>query len=423
MGKFIATAVVLVGALFLTGLAVPAASAAPAAGAPEWGTGDQWALGWDPNLRIKNNATVDENVTLAISRVTGLSFEQVKTELYADAAFYVLFKVTEATPDRYIISTKLALKLEADGEISVTGKFPQAGTYKLPTSSPERLGSGKSVPDLSFIPEEDLEKKAAKVKLGADIALVAEGTIVLNKTRAIESIRFDVRSSAVINLDATNFPQVDAEGGSMVIAYRNYDVAVKAVLTMDANVLFAPPLDLFGSDQNGGKDRDAGTTANVSGEIGGFLDIKGLSEGQEKELLERDLLKKANMTKFPVNFADLISEGRELSDGEFGPIEKEISASFATKLGAAFAGHSVDVGELPFNVLGLTPVLRPVEPNKAEREISSIASYRQDIEKRAGDDNVTDLFFDPPYLGLMLVVVAAVVVGTALFLVTRARKQ
>lgn len=447
MGKMIAAAVTLVAALFLVGLFVPAVDAAPAE-EPVWQKGDKWALGWDQSFSIKNNATVNTALVGALSGMLGMSFEEAEAEISAGAAIYVLFEVTDVTDDTYIVSTKLAIKLEADAEVSATGNLPKPGTYSANSESSSYEdgmfgGFGSSI-DLTGIPTEE---KTASVELGADFAFVIDGTTVFNKTTlAVESIDFEAKASAIIGVKADNIPKFDQDEGNITIAYTDYDIDLKAVLTLDMSIVFAPePLNLFDFPLNGGDTWNINTQVNVSGEIGGFIDATGLPEDIEEEIFASEMLQELKIIEFPIYFVDLIPEDSELSDGKFGPFVEDIHASLSaegqddgtyeitTENGFKYyydpdrrflsgAGISLDLDEMPVDTSDFMPFLEPVTPSKASAEIDSITSYQADLEKRAGSDNVTDFFFDPPYLGLILIVVAAVVVGGALFMFTRAKK-
>lgn len=464
MGKTIAAAVTLVAVVFLAGLLAPAVSAAPTEEPVGWEKGDKWALGWDKSFSAKNNGTINAGLAWLVSEATGMDFEKAKVDISVGAAVYMLFEVTDVTDDTYEISTKMAVKLEADAKVSLSGKLPKAGTYQDPApdnyvdlfDDDEYLDYAEagsswfnwSGTDLSFIPEEDRAGKTVSAVLGADFAFVLEGTITFNKSLAVEKTELSAKASAVMSLNTKNLPMIDRDDdGQVTIAYRNHDVDAKLVLTLDMEVLFGPqPVDLFGLDIHDGKEWDVNTNATVTGEIGGFIDLEGLPQDMERYLLETGFLKEANITGFPINFIDLIPEDSKLSNGEFGPIEQNISAHFraeehdgiyeiTTGEGVAYyydpeskflsglgLSGGLDLG-LSMDDSAFLPFLEPVDPEDAEDEIKAISSYQKDVEKRAGNDNVTDFFFDPPYFGLILVVVAAVVVGGALFMVTRARKQ
>lgn len=475
MGKIIAAAVALVAALFLAGLLVPVVSV-EAAEPPVWKEGDRWALGWDESVSMKNNATVNALLAGLISSGTGMDVESAKAEISAGAAIYVLFKVTDVTDDTYVVSTKLAIKLEADLKAEATGQVPKAGTYQISGSSEYDLLDG---PDFSSIPDEDWEEKTVKVSLGADFAFVLEGTTVFNRTTlAVNSVDISAKAAAIVSVDGTNVPNIDEDEGNITIAYEDFDIDLKVVLSLDASIAFAPePLNLFNLPLLAdGEEWSVDTNATVSGEIGGFIDAKGLPEDIEESIFGIELLKNANITKFPIDFVDLIPESSELSDGQFGPYTQNISASFSAVevdagvfaitmqpgfeeessytdyptdvayeeswsllggIGLTYTydsepdekqficglGLSAGFDDLPVNPSAFIPFLEPVDADDAADEIASIASYQKDVEKRASSDNVTDFFFDAPYIGLILVVVAAVVLGTALFMVTRARKQ
>lgn len=462
MGKMITAAVTLVTALFLVGLLVPAVSAEPAE-APAWQKGDRWALGWDTSFSAKNNATVNQALAQAVSSMTGMSFEEASAQVSTNAAIYALFEVTGVNDTAYVVSTKIAVKMEADMDASVSGQLPKAGTYNVPSPY--------------LIPAESKEAKTIRVVLGADFAFVLEGTTVFNKSLAIESVDLSAKASAIISFDATNLPMFNNDEGQYTVAYQNYDIDAKLVFSLDVNVLFEPqPLDLFGLDLYDGKEWDVNTVANISGEIGGFLDVKGLSEEMQEDFFDNELMKEAGVTAFPIKFVDLIPEDSKLSDGKFGAIERNIDLSFSanesesgiyeiTVMGAdedgedqvngelqvppgsgeivseqsrsiglkyyydpdqrflSGAGVSMSIGDVPIDLSDFMPFMEPVSVSKAQSEINSIENFQADVEKRAGSDNITDFFFDPPYIGLILIVVAAVVVGGVLFMVTRARKK
>lgn len=455
MGKMITAAVTLVTALFLVGLLVPAVSAEPAE-APAWQKGDKWALGGDASFSAKNNATVNQALTQFISLKTGMNAEEASAQVSTNAAIYALFEVTGVNDTAYVVSTKIAVKMEADMDASVSGQLPKAGTYNVPSPY--------------LIPAESKEAKTIKVVLGADFAFVLEGTTVFNKSSAIESVDLSAKASAIISFDATNLPVFNDDEGQIAVSYQNYDIDAKLVFSLDVNVLFEPqPLDLFGLDLYDGKEWDVNTVANISGEIGGFLDVKGLSEEMQEDFFDNELMKEAGVTAFPIKFVDLIPEDSKLSDGKFGAIERNIDLSFSAELrgdiyeitmaGAdedgedqappgsgelasersmalglkyyydpdqrflSGAGVSMSIGDVPIDLSDFMPFMEPVSVSKAQSEINSIENFQADVEKRAGSDNITDFFFDSPYIGLILIVVAAVVVGGALFMVTRARKK
>jgi len=444
--KIIATAAMLIAALFLTGLFAAPVSAA--ADAPDydrssaWGVGQELSLDWTWD-DMPNDVKYGLGLMLA-----ELGMEIDDLGLSADAAFYAMLKVTDVSDDEYVMSAKMAIKLAADANVAITGDLPKAGSYNVTvenflTLDYEELG----------IP---VEQKTVSLDLSTEFALIFEGTLHLQKEDlAIKNMELSLAAAAVISFDAKNLPAIETEyiinddwSTNLLVdaSYENYDVDVKAVFDAKFNVAFSPALNIYEFPMEEGNTWTIDSEATLTGEMNGFLDVKGLPEDMEDELFGSDYFEELNITGFPINFDDFDLGELQVKDGKLETVVQQITAevlctseddgvytieadvngktieyTYNEELIELFASLTMNFEDMPIDLsvledMGIEFEKKDVTAAQAEAEIESIKSYQTSVANKAKGVSDFPILLVAAIAGVLAVVVVAAV------LIVRKRK-
>ncbi len=457
MRKITTAAAILVMGLFMAGLFVAPVNAAVATAPNGWNVGDSWAMGkeMDFGSDITDNTTVFNN---ALKSMTNLTLDKLNVE--SKAGFYVLFKVTGTTATSYILDAKVAVKFATQANVAVSGKLPVAGTY--------------DTDDNAFSPLSTVAKETKTVSLALTekLGIVLGATLDVDKTTmAVNQVDWTLRSAMVLEFDGKNIPQVDTNGTVQTIGYKDYDIGMELVARANLSTLFTPALDIYQFPFATGETWYTNNSmVTVNGDVSGFLNAHGLTAEQEEKIFTDELKNTTGSTSFPIEFDHLSSPEGEITDGQFGPyygnvtsmkmeclssitqtlngvqqevfvIEVDDGAQMLYSPGYKFiAGMSADVDadslpvDLPEEVSIVTSFMgnqnmemEPISVEAATTSIASIETYTDSVATQAGAKGTTsgsleDFFLKAPYLGIIMVVVAAAIVAALVFVGTRPRK-
>jgi len=427
---------IIAGATLLATLMVLCIFTTPvsAEAAPEWEEGDGWAFGKEVDMEADLADTLEWGKGQLATALNGT----VDTlTLEGKVAVYAAFEVTDVTEDEYVVSTRLGVQFMADAHVKVTAQLPNEGVYPF-------MGDPWSA--------ENTSSKQVSVDLKVDFALVVEGTITLDKaTLALKELDYDFKTSAYVSFVAKNIFSEDYDFlGNTTIDYQDYDVLIKMDVNLHALITFDPALNIYDFPLEDGDEWVVDSVANVSGEVSGFFDASGLPEEVEESIFESDIANMTGATEFPIDLGKLTSEDGRITNGALTPFDIPIHAEmecvgvedgvyeiemttdemtqtiyyssnddFLTSLGTDELPIPDEV-PLPDDLVEI----ETMELAEANAAIDSIEEYESTVSAKASGSagSLASFFFDPPYLGLILIVVSVIVVAGVVFLVIKRKK-
>jgi hypothetical protein len=429
-------------ALLLAGVLLASPIVSATADAPIWHEGDKWAMGKEADIgALAGDASDLEDLLQSLG---GLTLDRFDAD--GEAASWIVFEVVDVTSTDYNLSVSFGGKLNSEIHVQVSGEMPKAGTYGFS--------------DINSLPK---EQKTVELDVQEDFAVVFDGNVIFNKTdMAVKKMGYEFKASAVVSLDGTNIPTINATGGQTKIEYSNYNIDIKFDLTLEINMVFDPALNIYDFPLDFEDEWTVESTATVSGAVDGFLDATGLPAEMEQEMFTQELADQTGIADFPIEFDKLSStgEGANIHDGIIESYDVPVYAEMACveKIQMTVFGHgNVDVYvievnggpdrlyyspgvqfftsvgtdlsgiELPGGIpSGLTPEaemqMDTVESEQAEGGIASVATYQMQVSEDAGQsstDSGSNFFLDSPYVGIILIVVVILVVMIAVVLVAR----
>jgi hypothetical protein len=446
-----ALAFLIVGLFLVSFIAVPANAVTTPITA--WDVGDKWAMGKEMDIGA-NFTDMKGEIEDMIEGYLNLTVN--KLDVDGTACFYVLFEVTSETATTYIVTSKVAMKLDTKIDVSVSGMLPAAGTY--------------SYSDNPFNPDSTVAKqsKTVTVDVTEKLGVVMTTTAIVQKSsHAVSNITMQTNGAFCLEVDAINIPNVNSSSGQQVLSYKNYDLGVKACIDLTMYMDFSPALDLFQLPvMQGELWYTNSSTMTMSGQVTGFVDAHGLEDEWKESIFTEEFVEATGSSDFPINLDKLNSEDANITNGHFGPVTNEIppmkmrclSTSvthevngvskeylvievndaqkilYCPTLGFMCGGAvSTETDDMPVELpegtdmftgmLGDELSMDPLSADSVAGEISSIESYTSSVEKEAtGGSSIADFFFSSPYLGTLMVIGAAACIGIILYVGTRGRK-
>lgn len=416
----------------LVSLAVPAL-AAPA-NAPVWEEGTKWAYGTESDVGAE---FTDELEDLS-DMLEGISNGTVnELSIDGEVGMWLLFEVTEATSDEYTLSMTMAGKASMDAAISVTADMAVEGSY-------------------TFDEEPETEEMTMSAEVNFDAAIMVNVDITFDKdTMAIKSVDVVVQITMQVDFSGDNLPIWMLEKKILDdydVWYEDYDVRGELEFNIDMALDFDPYLNLWDFPLDEGDQWTVSSTATLSGSMSGLLDVSGLPEDMEDELFNEEFVEETGITGFPIRFEELNADDGPFNNGEIEEtseeIELELRCTDVFTEDDAFWGDitvyeinvvdtpmmfyyspqvgfmaymSMDTGDLldeldmPM-VMDQAMMMEPVDPEVAEEKISDISDFQGNVGE---DGGLMGFFTDPPYLGIILVAVIAIVVVAAVVLIRK----
>ncbi len=425
----------------LVSLAVPAL-AVPAQ-APEWSEGDRWAFGMETDAGEELQEEL-ENLTNMIDEALN-DFEGVEADLDeltfdGSSAVWLLFEITEANDDTYVLCMKMAAMVSMDAGIVITAELPEEGTY-----APDEIMTA------------DRTEVTMSADLSYDMALTADVDVTFDRdTMAIMSIETSFKLTGALDISAENLPiwlfnMMESEEFDMEdikVEYKDYDIKGRLEVNLAMDLEFAPALNMWDFPLDLDDEWDVSSNATLSGTMTGSLDVTGLPRDLEDALFE-EISDELGVDSFPIILEELDIEDSPFENGEFEETTEHIE--FGLRCTDVFTVndpywdditvyeislrdtplkffYSPDVGFMSYFSMNMADVdedmpdeeirMEAVDPDDAEDEISEINDFQGDIGK--DDDNgMLGFFTDAPYLGIILLAVIAVVVVAAVVLIRR----
>ncbi len=446
-----ALALLIVGLLLVSFIAVPV-KATPTSPTP-WEVGDKWAMGKEVDFG-KEITAQKNNISTMLDALANLSLDRFTVK--GEACYYVLFEVTGETSSTYTVQAKVAFKFDSQWDVSVSGKLPKAGTYGYYDSPFD--------PDSSVNKESKTVSVKATEKLGVVVtttAIVAKGSL------AVSNMTVDTNAALTLEVDAKNIPQINSSGTQQVLAYKNYDMGVKATVDVVMYMDLAPSLDLFQTPVVPGETWYTNVSSlTMNGYVTGTIDAHGLEDDWKENIFTDDLFNATGASDFPIDLSKLNSEESKITNGHFGPVNVDIPSIkmkcltttvtytvggvskeyyvievedsqrilYSPTLG--FVGGAVlstDLDNLPVDLpsgsemvtsmMGDELSMDPMSTDTVAKEIASIETYTNNVAGAAsGDGSIGDFFFKSPYLGTLMIIGAAACLGIILYVGTRAKK-
>lgn len=427
----------------LVSLAVPAL-AVPAE-APEWEEGDRWAYGMEADVDEELQQEL-ENLTMMIDQflndIEGLDADLNDLNMAASSEAWILFEVTEANDDVYVLSMDMAAMVSINADISITAELPAEGTYD----------------DFEDLFTADREPITMSAGVDYDMALtVSVGVTFDRDTMALMSVESSLKLTMGLDLTADNLPlwlpeMMDEEFnetpvGEIDIEYTDYDISADMEFNLAVDLEFDPALNLWDFPMDLGDEWNVSSNATISGSMSGYLDISGLPAEME------DALFMAISDYTDVNSFPIVLENMDLGDCPFdggvmdeatehiGPINlnctdvfmvddpywEDITVYEINVVGTPLMFYyspdvgfmsyfSMDMGEMSEELPDEEVRMEAVNPDDAEDNIAEISERQGEVEEEGG---MLGFFTDPPYLGIILVAVIVVVVVAAVFLIRK----
>ncbi len=441
----IATAVAIVATLMFCSLFASTAQAVvPAANAPTWNQGDSWTMGKSVDLDAEFSQQLDQMQHMLENMTNSTSLDEFQVQ--AMASIWLKVDVVTASADEYVVQGKLAARFNAEATISVTGEMPAAGTQAFGDFNYPKM------------------QRTISADISVDMAFVTEMTIVFEKsTMAIKSIETMNKASAIASAKISNIPEIKLNLSGITYSYRNIDFDLSFDMELNLGASFSPALNLIEFPLSVGDSWTVSSLASITGNVSGFLDIKGLSVSDRESLFGNTMLQNAGITDFPIDFSKLSTENEpkmvngtlimadqyvnatmECTGAELVtlPIFGEVAVYEITVNGGSEkfyysddiqfltgAGSSLDGLEMPIELGGIRlpgamVSMEPVTAQEAEQNINSISAYQSDLSGQASNSNgdgIGGLLSNVAIIGLIVVIVALAAIA-AVVIVKRKKK-
>ncbi|HUT27800.1 MAG TPA: hypothetical protein VMW85_07135 [Methanomassiliicoccales archaeon] len=424
----------------LCSLAVPAVVAiSTSAEAPVWVKGDKWAYGMENDVGADFGAQLQEVKDLLEGETGGT----VNTlELDGSSGFWILFEVTEANSDIYVLSMDAAVKLQIDASISVTAEMEKAGTY-------------------SYDQEPETESMDIEIEANVDLALVVGVDITFERdTMAISEITMNVNFDGVVAFTAQNIPSSETNWTdySTTISYDDYDVSAEMEANLAMEISFEPALNIWDFPLEYRDEWSVNSEATISGSMTGMLDVNGLPQDMSDELFTDEFIESTGFSDFPIIFEQLNSDDGDwpFQDGMLEEVSEDVEMTLKCtsvitvqdeywgeitvyKIEAQGTPlefyYSPDVGFMSYfsmnsddldDIFDLNVAVMPseefrmeaVDPAVAADNINEISDYQGSIGPD-GQGGIAGFFLDAPYLGLILIGIIVVVVVASILLIRK----
>lgn len=416
---------------------------------PTWEEGDAWAMGFERDL----GAEFADEISSIEEALQGLADVELENfDADGNAAFYLVFEVTEETATNYILTGDMGQKLLFTLNVQLTAMLPDEGTYDLGD-------------------EPSMSEKTITVDASIDYALWvhAEAEIV-KPSMAVESISIEIHGSAEVEASVENFPNIGNDEDQMSVSYENMDIWLAVDVDIAIDIDFEPALDIFQFPFNVGDEWTVMSNATLSGTIDGYLDATGLPEEATQGLFSDPVMVANGINGFPIELDQLTideEDGPQISNGVFEPstvpIEFDLACissnlvtlpnwgqvqvyiletsdgerfryspdiKFMTNMEVDFEQLFGDMGDdIPVDIPDVTEfvdedemTMGSVTPSTALNNIQEIADYQGSVIQ--GDDSsdggdMNDFFFKEPYFGIIILVLVVVIVIAVVFVAVK----
>ncbi|NLX47635.1 MAG: hypothetical protein GXY70_05670 [Euryarchaeota archaeon] len=431
----------------MASLAVPAL--ATPAEAPEWNEGDKWAYGMEADagedLQTEiNNLTNQIDEALNDNGVVEADLNDLSLD--AGSSIWILFEITEASDEEYVLSMDMAAMLTIDASISITAELPAEGTYE-----PAELMSA------------DREEITVSANLGFELAITANADVTFDRdTMAVKSVETGFKLTGALDMSAENLPiwliemmettddddfNISEMFEEIEVEYTDYDVSAELNIDMAMEIEFVPALNLWDFPLDQGDEWNVSSEATLSGTLTGYLDVTGLPEELEDALFE-EISDETGIDSFPIYIEDLDIDDGPFDDGVLEEttedIELTLQCSSVFMVNDPYWDditvyeirvkdtplkffYSPDVGFMSYFSMNMNDVdddmpneevrMEAMDPADVEDNIGEINDFQGEIG--AEENGMLGFFTDAPYLGAILLAVIAIVIVAAVFLIRK----
>jgi hypothetical protein len=429
----------------LTAVAFLAPVARADAPVPTHDVGDNVGFGATLDLGLIADPVLDQ-IRLLDDMDANITINQL--ELTGSSDIWVTMEVVGETPDSYSIQTESAAGLRLHFVADVTSThFPLAGTYPGNTD----LG-GCLLPTFPYATETIFaEAQIDLLETSSGLSTWTVSSFALQDEETNTS--YELRSTVTMR----NFPTFDFNltACEFTVAYEDSALTLTADVELGLRVLYAPALDYFDFPIADLEIWSANSSATQGGNIRGTIDLVGLDPQEEADFfesitqaLESSGFSVSGLTEFPVVLEDvtiLLLGTAYLQDGVIhditAPVDLTLDARERSITLADGNLHTVYlISETPGSPYVCGWVYSPddgfivgyrcevdgtsvfelpnVPANTAE---AKMADTKQKYVVFAAPTNALgDFFVKPPFLGLLLVAVVAIL-GVALVMLRRRR--
>jgi hypothetical protein len=403
-------------------LAVPVVSA-QGAQAPQWNKGDSWAMGKTVSLDQNDLKELSDGLNNSLGN--GISHFDANAFVGA----WVLFKVTDVTATEYKMQGKFAVKFQAEMDLKAEMKLPAPGHY--------------TILELATVP---MTTRNITVHMIVDAAIVVDSQTVLTKDAvALKSFDLTLKVNAKVVLDMKGVPDLKVENGYATYAYKDMSATITLDFDGAINIVFSPALDIFDFPINVGEQWNVRSNATMSGSFSGQLDATGVPQYIKDDIFKVGLLKKANITGFPIDLTKLVdSDQPPIHDGALGPITQEINVNlectsnhtmtlpyyglvdvYEIRNGSDRFYYSDDIHFLGSANISALETSMPVDmgmesmsPQTAEQQIHAVANYQAEIAGESSTGGLTSMG-GMALIGVIVVVLIAAVLVISVVLMRR----
>lgn len=416
---------------------------------PTWEEGDAWAMGFERDLGAEFADEIS-NIEQALQGLADVELENFDAD--GNAAFYLVFEVTEETATNYILTGDMGQKLEFSLNVQLSAMLPDEGTY-------------------GFGDEPQMSEKTITVDASIDYALwVHAEAEILNPSMALESISIEIHGSAEVHASVENFPNIANDEGEMSVNYENMDIWIALDVDIAIDIDFEPALDIFQFPFDVGDAWTVMSNATISGTLDGYLDSTGLPAEATQELFSDPVMVANGITGFPIELDQLTideEDGPQISNGVLEPstvpIEFDLACigsdlvtlpnwglvqvytletsdgerfryspdiKFMTNMEVDFEQLFGDMGaDIPVDIPDVTEfvdedemTMGSVSATTALSNIQEIADYQGSViqgEDTSDGGDMNDFFFKEPYFGIIILVLVVIVVISVVFVVVK----
>jgi hypothetical protein len=386
-----------------------------------------------------------ENLTIMIDQflddIDGIDADLNELNMAGSSEVWILFEITEANDDVYVLSMDMAAMISIEAGISITMELPAEGTYtfdELVTADRDPITMSASVDFYMAL------------TVGIDVTFDRD-------TMALMSVESTFKLTGTLDLTADNLPLWlpelmdddfnESEAGDIEVEYTDYDINADLEFNLAMNLEFVPALNLWDFPLDEGDEWSVSSNATISGSMSGYLDVTGLPAEMEDALF-MEISDDTGIDSFPIVFEELALGDCPFDGGvmeestvHIGPINLNCTDVFmvddpyweditvyeinvmGTPLNFYYSPDvgfmsyfSMDMGEISEEMPVEEVRMEAVNPDVAEDNIAEIADRQGEVEE---DSGMLGFFTDAPYLGIILVVVIVIVVVAAVFLIRK----
>lgn len=446
----------LVALLALAAFAVPAA--AQPAPLPTWTVGKEVGYGTTLDLGALAQTYIDPLFTnwATLNMTAKPTFN-----LTGSIDLWVHQKVVSKTDTYYVLATETASGVKVHLVFNATfNNLPKPGTYYGDTTFGCRFAT---LPTQTGSVQANLDLTSLSTTTGTSNYQISNLGLVVDA----ENVTAQLSGHAV--LKGIPIPESNYTACFQTVSYRNENVTLTVNTTDRIRESFTPALDEFNFPINADENWWANSSAAITGNLSGTVNVVGLSSADQKSLFDNltTFLKGGGLVatglgSFPIDLAKItlgVAGVNYLDNGVLHnlpplPVNQRLMALQSSMVLADGNSHEVMLittyrdttygCPTPYSVyqvyspddgmvVGIVAYagcstsgiplfgLLPVTPSNAQNKIDNTEKTYVVFPSPSPGNPISDFFFASPYLGLILI--AVVVVAVVAYLVMRRRRK